>query len=45
MDFITRIQVAFRVADRNVNSVTNSEAAQFVNDYFVYAITDRCEGG
>lgn len=44
LETITRIQVAFRVAGKRTNLVTNPEAAQFVNDFYIRTLTDRCEG-
>jgi prepilin-type N-terminal cleavage/methylation domain-containing protein len=44
LETITRIQVAFRVSGKRTDLVTNSEAAQFVNDFYVRTLTDRCEG-
>jgi Tfp pilus assembly protein PilW len=44
LETITRVNIAFRVAGRSTNIVTSEQASQFVNDYYVRTITDRCEG-
>lgn len=44
LETITRVQLAFKVAGSNP-AVTTSKTSQFVNDFYVRTITDRCEGG
>lgn len=45
LESITRIQLAYKVGSASGSSTNNGKSTQFVNNFYVRAITDRCEGG
>ena len=45
LESISRIQIAYKVGAASGSSTNNGKSTQFVNDFYVRAITDRCEGG